>query len=113
MAPPQWQERLESAYQTALAALLAERTPEGHWVGELSASALSTATAISALALVQKHTGQTVHQPLIDGGLAWLAANQNADGGWGDTTKSLSNISTSMLGRAALHITGATDRHKD
>src|SRR5436190_20225102 len=101
--------RLESAYQTALATLLAERTPEGHWVGELSASALSTATAISALALVQKHTGDTRHQHLIDGGLAWLAANQNADGGWGDTTVSLSNISTSMLCRAALHLSGGVE----
>jgi squalene-hopene/tetraprenyl-beta-curcumene cyclase len=104
--------RLEGAYQTALAALLAERTAEGRWVGELSASALSTATAISALALVQKHTGHTTYQLLIDGGLAWLAANQNADGGWGDTVKSFSNISTSMLCRAAIHLTGATDRHK-
>ena len=41
-------ERLETAYQTALAALLAERTSEGHWVGELSTSALSTAVAVSA-----------------------------------------------------------------
>jgi squalene-hopene/tetraprenyl-beta-curcumene cyclase len=105
--------RLEAAYQTALAALLAERTPDGHWVGELSASALSTATAISALALVQKHTGNTQHQPLIDGGLAWLAAHQNADGGWGDTVKSFSNISTSMLCRAALHLTGATARYPE
>src|SRR5438552_10293256 len=106
-------QRLEAAYQTALAALLAERTPEGHWVGELSSSALSTATAISALALVQKHTGSIQHQPLVDGGLAWLAAHQNADGGWGDTVKSLSNISTSMLCRAALHLTGAADRLRE
>jgi squalene-hopene/tetraprenyl-beta-curcumene cyclase len=105
--------RLEAAYQTALAALLAERTPEGHWVGELSSSALSTATAISALALVQKHTAHTQHQALIDGGLAWLAANQNADGGWGDTTRSLSNISTSMLCRAALHLTGGVERYRE
>src|SRR5436190_17780060 len=103
--------RLESAYQTALATLLAERTPEGHWVGELSSSALSTATAISALALVQKHTGNIQYQALIDGGLAWLAAHQNADGGWGDTVKSLSNISTSMLCRAAFHLTSATERY--
>jgi squalene-hopene/tetraprenyl-beta-curcumene cyclase len=105
-------DRLKAAYQTALDALLAERTPEGHWVGELSASALSTATAISALALVQKYTGQATYQPLIDGGLAWLAANQNADGGWGDTIKSISNISTSMLCRAALYLTGATVKHQ-
>src|SRR5262245_27352528 len=97
-------ERLESAYQTALAALLAERHPDGYWVGELSSSALSTATAIGALALVQKHTGIETHQKLIDAGLAWLVAHQNADGGWGDTTKSLSNISTTMLCRAALHL---------
>src|SRR6516164_5511189 len=93
--------------------LLAERTSEGHWVGELSSSALSTATAISALALVQKHTAHTQHQALIDGGLAWLAANQNADGGWGDTTRSLSNISTSMLCRAALHLTGGVERYRE
>ena len=99
--------RLERAYQTALAALLAERHPDGYWVGELSTSALSTAVAVSALALVQKATAaHGSFTPLIDGGLAWLAAHQNADGGWGDTVKSFSNISTTMLCRAAFHLTG-------
>src|SRR5262249_13622723 len=87
MPPGLPSDRLEAAYQTALAALPAERTPEGHWVGDLSASALSPATAVSALALVQRGTGRGDHRWLIDGGLAWLAAHQNADGGWGDTTK--------------------------
>lgn len=107
MTHPPAPERLEAAYQTALAALLAERTPEGHWVGELSTSALSTATAVSALALVQKH-GSPRHQidGLILGGMQWLVRNQNADGGWGDTVRSISNISTSMLCRAAFHLTG-------
>jgi squalene-hopene/tetraprenyl-beta-curcumene cyclase len=94
--------RLDAAYQTALDVLLAERTPEGHWVGELSTSALSTATAVSALALVRKAT--SLHGsfgPLIASGLAWLANNQNADGGWGDTVRSFSNISATMLCRAA------------
>src|SRR5215831_7731173 len=87
--------RLEKTYQTARAALLAERTPEGHWVGELSASALSTATAVSALALVQRHTAPAGRfDALIAGGVRWLADHQNADGGWGDTVKSVSNIST-------------------
>src|SRR5437870_3044752 len=107
-------DRLERAYQTARAALLAERTPEGHWVGELSTSALSTAVAVSALALVRRST--TAHgsfDALVRGGLDWLAANQNADGGWGDTVKSLSNISTTMLCRAAFHITGMAARHAD
>src|SRR5689334_10101733 len=97
--------RLEAAYQTALTALLAERTPEGHWVGELSTSALSTATAVMALHLVGARGGDR-HDELVAGGLRWLAAHQNADGGWGDTIKSLSNISTSMLCRAAFYLTG-------
>src|SRR6266571_2315004 len=96
-------DRLEAAYQTALAALLQERTPDGHWVGELSTSALSTATAVMALYLVQKNGGPS-HQALIDGGLAWLAAHQNDDGGWGDTTVSISNISTTMLCRSAFYL---------
>jgi squalene-hopene/tetraprenyl-beta-curcumene cyclase len=104
--------RLEHAYRTAREALLAERTPDGHWVGELSTSALSTATAVSALALVQKHTAQN-HSTLIANGIAWLVAHQNSDGGWGDTTKSISNISTTMLCRAAFHITGTAAQHGD
>src|SRR5437016_14346258 len=105
-------ERLAAAYQTALAALLKERTPEGHWVGELSTSALSTATAIMALFLVQKHGG-SAHDALVATGLRWLVAHQNPDGGWGDTVKSLSNISTTMLGRAAFHATGRADHYPD
>jgi squalene-hopene/tetraprenyl-beta-curcumene cyclase len=111
MSLPPTLSRLDSAFQTALSALLAERTPEGHWVGELSTSALSTATAISALALVQKHTATHSQDKLIANGAAWLAAHQNPDGGWGDTTKSITNISTTMLCRAAFHLTGTAGQH--
>jgi squalene-hopene/tetraprenyl-beta-curcumene cyclase len=101
-------DRLRRAYLTARGALLAERTPEGHWVGELSTSALSTAVAVSALSLVGRAGKPDL--PLIDGGLRWLAGRQNSDGGWGDTVKSLSNISTTMLCRSAFHLCGAADR---
>ncbi len=106
--------RLEAAYQRSLTALLAERLPEDYWAGELSTSALSTATAVSALALVKRH-GPTADQfgRLISGGLRWLAEHQNPDGGWGDTLKSISNISTSMLGRAAFHLAEATGQYPD
>jgi squalene-hopene/tetraprenyl-beta-curcumene cyclase len=105
---------LDKAYQTALAALLAERTPGGWWVGELSTSALSTAVAVSALARVQQSTSNYGDfTSLIGGGLAWLAAHQNADGGWGDTVKSFSNVSTTTLCRAAIHLTGAAARYAD
>jgi squalene-hopene/tetraprenyl-beta-curcumene cyclase len=95
-------DRLRSAYLTARDALLAERVPEGHWVGELSTSALSTATAVMALHLVNPFE----HRERIDAGLKWLADHQNADGGWGDTVKSVSNISTTMLCRAAFKLLG-------
>jgi squalene-hopene/tetraprenyl-beta-curcumene cyclase len=106
--------RLEAAYRCALAGLLAERTLEGHWVGELSTSALSTATAVSALALVRKATAAHGSlDSLITDGLRWFASHQNADGGWGDTVRSFSNISTTMLCRAAFHLTGAAASYSD
>ncbi len=101
-------ERLRSAYLTARDALLRERVPEGHWVGELSTSALSTATAVMALHLVNPFE----HRERIDAGMKWLADHQNADGGWGDTVKSFSNISTTMLCRAAFKLVGEKD-HTD
>ncbi len=88
---------LEQALQKATAALLAELNAAGHWEGELSSSALSTATAVIALGKVDA----AEHAGLIAGGLRWLAATQNADGGWGDTVQSKSNISTTALGWAA------------
>jgi squalene-hopene/tetraprenyl-beta-curcumene cyclase len=112
MSFPGGPDRLEHAYQIALARLLAERTSEGYWVGELSTSALSTATAVSALSLVRKATSTTEpFDTLIHDGLSWLATHQNADGGWGDTVKSFSNISTTMLARAAFHLAGAAAEH--
>lgn len=107
-------DRLRAAYRIARDKLLAERTPAGHWVGELSSSPLSTATAVTALAIVGRSTGPDAkHEALIDVGLRWLADHQNADGGWGDTVKSLSNISTTMLCQAAFHATGRADLHAD
>jgi len=97
-------DRLRRAYHTARATLLDERTPEGHWVGELSSSALSTATAVSALSIAARHAPAVVrarYEQLIDAGLTWIFDRQNPDGGWGDTDLSLSNISTTMLVKAA------------
>ncbi|MCA9145649.1 MAG: squalene--hopene cyclase [Planctomycetaceae bacterium] len=119
-------DRLTAAYEKARLHLLEEREPEGHWVGELSASALSTATAVSALALVERHGAMDLKSgrfqnelleselsELIIRGIEWLADHQNSDGGWGDTDKSYSNISTTMLAVAAFHLTGVPCKHKD
>ena len=89
--------RLAAALQRATSALLAEMNAAGHWTGELSSSALATATAVTALATVDRER----HAALIRSGLNWLTKNANADGGWGDTTRSKSNISTTALCWAA------------
>ena len=49
--------------------LLAARVPGGHWEGALSSSALSTATAVCALAVSDREG----YAPLVARGLAWLA----------------------------------------
>ena len=95
------------AYEEARGALLGLRSPEGCWRGRLSSSALATATAVSALSLLPGEA----HQERIRKGAAWLAARRNPDGGWGDTTDSPSNLSTTMLARAALRLSGAEARH--
>ena len=82
---------------TLISRLLGARNQQGHWTGELSSSALSTATAVIALHLAKK--------PKVQEGLDWLERTQNPDGGFGDTILSLSNISTTALCWAAFKIT--------
>ena len=86
--------------------LLAARTAGGHWAGELSSSALSTAVAVIALTLIDRIHPRPALASLARGGVAWLTRTQNADGGWGDTTDSPSNVSTTALCWAALTIGG-------
>ena len=64
--------RLKAALQTTRGELLAQRNEQGHWTGELSSSALATATAVVALQIVQRETNAD-HHDLINGGLQWLA----------------------------------------
>ncbi|HOF87173.1 MAG TPA: prenyltransferase/squalene oxidase repeat-containing protein [Armatimonadota bacterium] len=100
---------LASALETAVAHLLSRREPEGFWRGRLSASALATATAVSALLL----GGEAADRPLIRAGIAWLRAAQRADGGWGDTPESPSNLPTTLLVLAAFRLAGEPDSAAD
>ena len=146
--------RLRHCYDLAKIHLLSERNAAGHWEGELSTSALSTATAIMALQQVKLRLSDSSHsrdlsrhsraggnpvldkddgvagvepkrneyseppessihelQPVIDNGLKWIAEHQNEDGGWGDTVKSISNISTTMLCHAVFHACDASEQY--
>ena len=97
---------MKTFLENARTALLAERNAQGHWTGELSSSALSTATAMIALQFVDADQ----HAGLIKGGHDWLRSTQNDDGGWGDTSISFSNISTTLLVWSALSLVdGAED----
>ncbi|HEU0010220.1 MAG TPA: prenyltransferase/squalene oxidase repeat-containing protein, partial [Verrucomicrobiae bacterium] len=106
-------QRLQRALQRTMTALLEARSTEGHWTGELSSSALSTATAVTALTIASRESEIRNPKSEIAIGLDWLACHANADGGWGDTTRSLSNLSTTALCWAAFGaVPGADETHR-
>ncbi len=109
LLPPNLRSRVARACAAAVEELEAERGPGGHWAGELSASALSTATAVVALTLVGRHDPVVARRTasLVAGGFRWLVERQNSDGGWGDTVRSKSNLSTTTLVWAALALAPA------
>jgi len=136
-----FQGRLKAALDFATTELLAARDTAGFWTGELSSSALSTATAVTALAITERRDNvqrstfnaqrstskvqsssakvdcgrseTSENQMQISAGLDWLAKNANADGGWGDTILSVSNLSTTALCWAAFGaVTGADDNYR-
>lgn len=105
-------DRLRSVWQLIETRLQAELHPQkDHWSGQLSTSALSTATAVSALVQVRQakcapaETLKAVDEA-IETGCLWLKDHQNSDGGFGDTDRSYSNIATSFLVLAAWEMAG-------
>jgi len=99
---------LRQAQAAAVDVLLSRRVAEGYWQGRLSSSALSTAVAAFALG----RAGGPVCEPLVTRALDWLAVNRNDDGGWGDTTVSHSNLSTTVLCWCALSSDQAGEPHR-
>lgn len=87
---------------------------DGAFRGELSSSALSTATATIALELLRRRRPDGVDAvelaTRVRAGLAWLGEHANEDGGFGDTVDSPSNVSTTALTWAATGLGGAERR---
>lgn len=90
-------DKLNLACELANQRLLSEMNEEGLWQGRLASSAVSTAVACFALAKLAAQ-----EQSKINLARNWLIDNINADGGWGDTPQSPSNLSATLLSRAAL-----------
>ena len=90
--------RLDHAIDAARAELLGRRSAGPWWEGHLSSSAVSTATAVIAL----QSAGFDEDGSLVERATEWLVGTQNADGGWGDTPNSQSNIAATALTCAAL-----------
>jgi len=126
-------ERLLLAEKTVRSELIAERAPDGHWVGHLASSPLATAAAVSALVAAHRTdtkdvlrrdaTSQaaSIAEQVVQGDLCefllesvnWLAEHQNQDGGWGDCVGGRSNIAATMLVQAAFRLTGVPAKYDD
>ncbi|NOU60967.1 prenyltransferase/squalene oxidase repeat-containing protein [Marinifilum caeruleilacunae] len=96
--------RIQSLKQKLDNQIISVRNENGYWDGQLSSSALSTAVAVFALWKYDKKK----YDYQINKGLYWLAENVNLDGAWGDTIRSKSNLSTTLLTWACFSI--AKDR---
>jgi len=77
--------------ERAIQALLEKRNSEGFWEGRLASSPLAAGVCICALA---DEPGQHVR---VSKAFSYLAKTQNADGGWGDTEISKSNLAATLL----------------
>ena len=106
MTPGRGEHSFRNARQKWRQHLLSQRNAAGCWEGELASSALATAVALTALKAVDGAS----HAAPIDAGVKWLLANVNRDGGWGDTTRSDSNLSTTALCWGALAYAGVPER---
>ncbi|MBN1846821.1 MAG: hypothetical protein JW810_14140 [Sedimentisphaerales bacterium] len=105
---PAQRERLAAALSNCRQRLLAHRHVDGYWPGHLSSSALATAIAVVAFRCVDDRRFQRE----IEQGLDWLAGHVNADGGWGDSEISQSNLSTTLLAWSAFGIMAEPARYR-
>ena len=104
------QSGFDEARRLLVRRLLDRRTAADHWQGHLASSALSTGTAILALHLAGAKVARTQRRRRSirrRRALAGWSGIRTRDGGWGDTIRSRSNISTTAIVWAALSTVSA------
>jgi squalene-hopene/tetraprenyl-beta-curcumene cyclase len=82
--------------------LLSKREEGKIWRGKLSSSAISTSVSVFALHEID---AQTYDRQIADG-VAWLQRTMKADGSWGDSIESPSNLTATLLTYASLYAVG-------
>lgn len=102
-------EKRKQLFQNLEQKILSLRNEKGMWTGRLSSSALSTALAVFALSQFDKEKYKTQ----INQGFSWLVANRNPDGGWGDTIRSQSNMSTTLLTWASFSLVEDDEKYQE
>ncbi len=75
---------------------MSKRDPRGFWEGRLGSSPLATAVTLCAFA------NEEFDESKRTKAFAYLASTQNADGGWGDTEISKSNLAATLLVLSAM-----------
>ena len=95
-------EQLQEMWQDAYGRLMQSRTLEGMWNGRLSSSAIATSVSVFALQRIDSER----YAPYIANGVKWLHATMKADGTWGDSVESPSNMTATLLTYVSLYAVG-------
>ena len=95
-------EQLQDMWHDAYGRLMQSRTANGMWNGKLSSSAISTSVSVFALQRIDCQQ----YAPYITNGVNWLHTTMKADGSWGDSVESPSNMTATLLTYVSLYAVG-------
>ena len=94
--------QLKEMQTDAIERLMKSRSADGMWRGSLSSSAISTAVSVFALQRINADK----YASHIQAGVRWLHETMKADGSWGDSVESPSNMTATLLTYVSLYAVG-------
>lgn len=92
-------EQLKEMQADAIERLMQSRSEDGMWRGSLSSSAISTAVSVFALGRIDA----VKYATHVEAGVRWLHSTMKADGSWGDSVESPSNMTATLLTYVSLY----------